>query len=223
MGNQQLFALLRSKMGTLILWGILFGALSFLGLMVVEKPFQTKTDFLVVQTNASNQDFYTLFKSSEYLGKILSEAIYSDRFVDALVETGKVNKEFLPFDKKERLAAWSEMVSVEKNLELGIIGVTVKGDRERDVARIMDGVAQVMTEKNILFRGGDEKSVEIRILSGPILEQSPSMTKVLKTVAVAVLAGIFLSAFFLVVKYESRYKDKTLSRNDQVPLNDTMV
>lgn len=221
MGNQQLFALFRSKIGTLILWGILFGALSFLGLMVVEKPFQTKTDFLVVQTNASNQDFYTLFKSSEYLGKILSEAIYSDRFVDALVETGKVNKEFLPFDKKERLAAWSEIVSVEKNLELGIIGVTVKGDRERDVARIMDGVAQVMTEKNILFRGGDEKSVEIRILSGPILEQSPSMTKVLKTVAVAVLAGIFLSAFFLVVKYESSYK--TISRNDQVPLNDTMV
>lgn len=221
MGNQQIFALLRSRMGTLILFGALFGALAFFGLIMTEKPFQNKMDFLVVQTNANNQDFYTQFKSSEYLGKILSEAVYSDRFIDALVETGKVNKEFLPFDKQHRLAEWSKMVSVEKNLELGIIGVTVKGDRERDVARIMDGIAQVLIEKNSLFRGGDEKSVEIRVLSGPILEQSPSLTKVIKTVLVAFLAGLFLSAFFIVVRYESRYG--AISRNDNLPLNDRMA
>lgn len=221
MGNQQLFALLRSKIGTLFIWGVLFGALAFFGLIMTEKPFQTKMDFLVVQTTATNQDFYAQFKSSEYLGKILAEAVYSDRFLDALVETGKVNKEFLPFDKQQRLSAWSKMVTVEKNLELGIISVTVKGERERDVARVMDGIAQVLTEKNSLFRGGDEKSVEIRILSGPILEQNPNMTKVVKVILIAFLAGLFLSAFFLIVKYESRYR--VLSRNDTVPLNDTMV
>lgn len=221
MGNQQLLALLRSKIGTLILWGILFAALSFFGLMVTEKPFQTKMDFLVVQVNATNQDFYTQFKSSEYLGKILAEAVYSDRFIDALVETGKINKEFLPFDKQKRLATWSKMITVEKNLELGIIGVTVKGDRERDVARIMEGIAQVLTEKNSLFRGGDEKSVEIRILSGPILEQSPNISKILKTALVAFLAGLFVSAFFLVVKYESRSQASV--RSEYVPLNDRSV
>ncbi len=221
MENQQIFALLRSRMGTLILFGALFGALAFFGLIMTEKPFQNKMDFLVVQTNANNQDFYTQFKSSEYLGKILAEAVYSDRFIDALVETGKVNKEFLPFDKQHRLAQWSKMVAVEKNLELGIIGVTVKGERERDVARIMDGIAQVLIEKNSLFRGGDEKSVEIRVLSGPILEQSPSLTKVIKTVFIAFLAGLFLSAFFIVVRYESRYS--AFSRNDTVSLNDRMA
>lgn len=221
MGNQQLLALLRSKIGTLILWGILFAALSFFGLMVTEKPFQTKMDFLVVQVNATNQDFYTQFKSSEYLGKILAEAVYSDRFIDALVETGKINKEFLPFDKQKRLATWGKMVTVEKNLELGIIGVTVKGDRERDVARIMEGIAQVLTEKNSLFRGGDEKSVEIRILSGPILEQSPNISKIIKTALMAFLAGLFVSAFFLVVKYESRSQASV--RSEHVPLNDQLV
>ena len=221
MGNQQIIALLRSKIGTLILWGVAFGALAFFGLIMTEKPFQTKMDFLVVQTTATNQDFYTQFKSSEYLGKILAEAVYSDRFVDALVETGKVNKEFLPFDKQKRLATWSKMVTVEKNLELGIISVTVKGDRERDVAKVMEGIAQVLTEKNSLFRGGDEKSVEIRVLSGPILEQSPNIAKIAKVALMAFLAGLFLSAFFLIVKYESRYKAPY--RNEAVPLNDTMA
>jgi capsular polysaccharide biosynthesis protein len=217
MGNQNIFALLRSKFGTLVIVGLLFGALSFFGLMVTEKPFQTKMDFLVVQSNANNQDFYTLFKSSEYLGKILSEAVYSDRFIDALVETGKVNKEFLPFDKQERLATWSKMVTVNKNLELGIISVTVSGDRERDVARIMDGIAQVLTERNSLFRSGDEKSVEIRILSGPILEQSPNVAKILKVVLLAFVAGFLLSAFFVIAKEESR---ATIVRGTHVPFND---
>lgn len=220
MGNQNIFALLRSKFGTLVIAGLLFGALSFFGLMVTEKPFQTKMDFLVVQSNANNQDFYTLFKSSEYLGKILSEAVYSDRFIDALVETGKVNKEFLPFDKQERLATWSKMVTVNKNLELGIISVTVSGDRERDVARIMDGIAQVLTERNSLFRSGDEKSVEIRILSGPILEQSPNVAKILKVVLLAFVAGFLLSAFFVIAKEESR---ATIVRGTHVPFNDPMA
>lgn len=221
MGNQHLFALIRSKVGTLVLWGLLFGALGFFGLTLTEKPFQTKTDFLVVQANAGNQDFYTQFKSSEYLGKILSEAVVSERFIDALVETGKVNKEFLPFDKAQRLATWSKMVSVDKNLELGILSVTIKGDRDRDVARIMDGVTQVLTEKNVLFRGGDEKSVEIRVLSGPILSENPGMAKILKVVLAAFLAGVFIATFFTVIKSEARMKP--VYRDDDVPLNEMLV
>lgn len=223
MGNQYLFALIRSKMGTLVLWGLLFGAIGFFGLIMTEKPFQTKMDFLVVQANASSQDFYSLFKSSEYLGKVLSEAIYSERFINALVETGKVNKEFLPFDKGNRLATWAKTVTVEKNLELGILSVTVAGERERDVARIMDGIAQVLTEQNMLFRGGDEKSVEIRILSGPIVSESPDFAKILKVVAVAFFAGIFIATFFIVVKSEQSYRPIAASRDDEVPLNEMLV
>ncbi len=220
MGNQYLFALLRSRIGTLLLWGTLFSALSFFGLMMTEKPFQTKTDFLVVQTNTENQDFYSLFKSSEYLGKVLSEAVYSERFIDAMVETGKVNKEFLPFDKGARLKTWKSMVTVDKNLELGIISVTVKGDHERDVTRIMEGVTVVLTEQSMLFRGGDPKSVEIRILSGPILEQNPTITKILKVLAAAFLAGFLTAAFFVAVKYEAM--ESKVPRNEDLPLDQTM-
>jgi len=224
MGHQNLLVLLRSKMGTLVLWGLAFGAAAFFTLLVTEKPFQAKMDFLVVQTNTNNQDFYSLFKSSEYLGKVLSEAVYSERFIDALVETGKVNKEFLPFDKSERLATWKKMVSVEKNLELGILAVTVSGDRERDVARVLDGIAEVLTTRNALFRGGDEKSVEIRILSGPILAESPSIGKIVKVVLIAFLAGLAITAFFIVVKYESSGKSLSRKENDRdVPLNEMLV
>lgn len=162
--------------------------------MVFTKPFQAKTDFLVVQANTQSQDFYTQFKSSEYLGNVLSEAIYSERFIDAVVETGKVNNEFLPFDKKDKLDTWRKMVDVQKNLELGIITVTIKSGTERDANRVMGGVSQVLTERNSLFRGGDEKSVEIRILSGPIIERNPSMAKIATIVGGGFATGFLFTA-----------------------------
>lgn len=221
MANVQLWALLREKFGTLVISGLLVGALAFFALMMTEKPFQTRMDFLVVQTSAQNQDYYSLFKSSEYLGKVLSEAIYSERFINAMVETGKVNAEFLPFDKKQKLATWQKTVTVEKNLELGIISVTVKGERERDVARIMDALAQVLTEKNMLFRGGDEKSVEIRVLSGPILEQNPTPTKIVEVAGAGFIAGFLVMLFLQVLKAEgarreSEYAEAELSLNDAI-------
>lgn len=208
MNSKQLFALLKAKLGSMIFFGFLFAAISFAGLVFIEKPFQSSMDFLVVQTNGQTQDFYTQFKSSEYLGKVLSEAMYSERFINAVVETGKVNAEFLPSDKKNRLKTWSEIVFVKNNLELGIISVVVKGERDRDTVRIMDGIALVLTEQNSLFRGGDEKSVDIRILSGPILERNPTTSELYKVALGGFFAGFFLAGFWLIMKNESVLKNR---------------
>lgn len=213
--------LLREKIGLILLMGTLTGAVSFFGLMVLTPPFQSSMDFLVVQTNGQNQDFYTQFKSSEYLGKVLSEAVYSERFIEAVVETGKVNAEFLPFDKKARLKAWSRMVSVRKNLELGMLSVVVTNERERDAARVMKGIAEVLTEKNALFRGGDEKSVEIRVLSGPISERNPNTSMIVKTVTAGFLAGFFLASFAVIIRGEARYRRRAALQNldlDNMPV-----
>ncbi|MEI9966755.1 MAG: hypothetical protein WDN67_03935 [Candidatus Moraniibacteriota bacterium] len=54
----------------------------------------------------------------------------------------------LPFDKKNRLDEWSKMVRVSKNLELGVITVTVKSNSQSDAARIMDGLSDVLIQQN---------------------------------------------------------------------------
>jgi capsular polysaccharide biosynthesis protein len=204
MNNQQFFALLRAKFWTMAMFGLLFSAASFLGLMVFVKPFQSATDFLVVQAGGQNQDYYAQFKSSEYLSKILSKAVYSERFIDAVIETGKVNREFLPLDKKERLKAWSKMVDVKKNLELGIITVSVKSHRERDTARVLSGITDVMIEKNSYFRGGDEKSVEVRVISGPINERRPTGVEILFAVLSGFAAGFLLTGFWFAMRAKNR-------------------
>src|SRR3989338_6318705 len=184
MNSRQLFALLRAKFGSMLVLGLFLAAISFVGLIFFEKPYQSSMDFLVV-------------------------------------ETGKVNTEFLPFDKKDRLKTWSQTVFVKNNLELGIISVTVKSDRERDAARIMDGITLVLTQQNSLFRGGDEKSVDISILSGPILERNPTTSEIFKVVLGGFFAGLFLTGVWLIVRNENFLKNKEAAK--VIPFDNLLV
>ena len=189
------FLALRGKWGLIFLSGLLCAAVAFLVLVFSSKNFKAETDFLVVQNQSagSNQDFYSLFKSTEYLGKVLSESIYSERFIEAVGATGKVDINTLPTDKKDRLETWGKMVTVQQNVEAGIIKVQVMDNDQRMVLKTSQAIQDVLTQQNMLFRGGDEKSVEIRVLSGPIVERNPSVKKI----ALVALAGFFLGTFLL--------------------------
>ena len=204
-------------MGTLVLAGLFFAAASFFLLTVTEKRIETATDFMVVQ-KTGQQDFYTMFKSSEYLGKVLGESIYSEKFINTVIETGKVNSEFLPFDKQDRLKEWRQMVMVAKNIELGMLRVSVKSDSEREATRVMQGIEQVLIEKNALFRGGDEGSVEIRVLSGPIVSRNPDFSEIALVVLVGFVSGVMLATLYLLIKSGRRtgYAGLAISR-DMLP------
>lgn len=213
-----LLTLLRHKLGILFLGGVLCAAVAFASTMVLSTRFQSSMDFLVVQSNAQGQDFYSLFKSSEYLSKVLSEAIYSERFIDAVMETGKINGQFLPANKKDRLDAWREMVTVQKNLELGVLSVTVKHDNDRDAARVMSSISEVLIEKNSLFRSGDEKSVEIRVLSGPILETTPTLKKILLVLGGGFLSGILLASVIVAIRHMQGMNPRFVLENMPIDL-----
>lgn len=209
----EIFVFLRPRLSYLVSIGIVTAVLAVGILVVIQPRYSSSMDFLLVQENTSGQDFYTVFKSSEYLGKVLTRSMYSERFIVEVIATGKMDDRFLPSDKKDRLDAWEEILTVRNNLELGIISVSVAGQNDRDTARIMSGVAEVLTEKNALFRSGDEKSVEVRVLSGPIIEATPTLNKLLLVVGGGFLSGILLASIFVSMRSIRRLDSRLISDN----------
>lgn len=193
-----------SRLGSIALISVLFAAVSFIILVFSEDAFKVRTDFFITQNNPNSQDFYAMSRSSEYIGKVLSEAIYSERFIDAVIETGKVPASSLPLDKKNKLEEWSRMVNVKKNLELGMIQVEIFNDDQRVAARTSQAIADVLIQKNNLFRGGDEKSVEVRILSGPITEKNPSITQLVLVAIGGFFLGGLLSLLWIFIRIEMK-------------------
>ena len=190
-----ILALMKEKRGAIITAGLLLAALSFLFLIVSEKKFKVNSDFLVVQNAAGSQDIYTLAKSAEYMGKVLNEAVYSELFIDAVEKTGKVNPEFLPFEKKDRLKEWSKIVKVSRNGDLGIISVQSFYDDSKQAMAISNAVAEVLTTKNNLFRG-EGQSIEVRVLSGPVIERNPAPLDI----AIAMLGGFFFGMLLMAIR-----------------------
>jgi hypothetical protein len=187
---------LRKHVGTAILSGLAFAAIGFVALTVFDRGSVAKADFLLVQPNASNQDFYTSFKSAEYLSKVLGEAVRSERFMQAAIDSGKMDESVLPSaaNKSDRLTAWRRLVSVSRDENLGMISFEVKGKNEREAYKTMQAVTQVFTEQNAMFRGGDEKSVEVRLLSGPIVKPTPELKTLLTYVIAAFITGFLIGA-----------------------------
>lgn len=200
MPMNNILALLWGKKGSIFFFGVFVAAAAFFIETAVSPRYAVRTDFMVVQSSGS-QDFYTLFKSSEYLSKVLSESLYSERFINAVVETGKVSAQgFLPANKKDRLAAWRSMVSVEKNVELGMLSVTVKSDTEKEASKTMEALSDVLINRNKEFRGGDEKSIEIRVLSGPISDRNPNPKELIALALIGFAAGVFIRAAWIAVQ-----------------------
>ena len=187
---------------SIVMTGVMVALFALGTLILVQPKYSSSMDFLLVQANTNGQDFYSAFKSAEYLGKVLSQAIYSERLITAVIESGKMDDRFLPANKKERLDEWANIITVRNNLELGIISVSVDGQSDRDAARIMSGVAEVLTQKNALFRSGDEKSVEVRVLSGPILEIQPTFQKLLLVAFTGFLSGLFLMSSVVILRHQ---------------------
>lgn len=191
MNIQQIKALLRQKLGIIFLGGILLAVLTFLFLVISEKNFKAGTTFLVIQNNSGAQDFYSLSKSAEYISRVLSESVKSELFINEAVNTGKVNREFLPFDKKNRLKEWDKMVNVKRDSEMSILNVEVKHDSQKEALAISQALAIVLTEKNNLFRGENDQ-ITVKILSGPIIEKNPSLAKIIFAAAGSFLLGIMI-------------------------------
>jgi capsular polysaccharide biosynthesis protein len=189
-----------------IVAGIVVSIIAVLTAYALQEKYRADADLLIVQKDSENKDFYTAFKSSEYIGNVLANAVGSERFLDAVAESGALDLRSLPSDKSGQLKAWRSMVSVKKNLELGVLSVSVKADDERVASRIASGVMQVLMEKNSLFRGGDDGSIEIRVLSGPITEQNIDMKKLIEIISGGFFSGFLTVMFLVVARNEARVR-----------------
>jgi capsular polysaccharide biosynthesis protein len=206
MANISFLSIIKKNFGTLVLVGLFVAALGFVALIVTSPRYEVRTDFLVNQNSADSKDYYTLARSSDYIGKVLGEVIYSEKFINAAVETGKVNQASLPFDKSKRIEAWSNMVKVRREADLGILHVTVLSDDSKEAQMVSEAVAQVLRERNKEFLGTTDAGVAVSILSGPITDKNPNLTEILTVLLAGFLFGFILATFVLYVRKERHWK-----------------
>jgi capsular polysaccharide biosynthesis protein len=205
MNSKNMLNLAKNKVKTLILWGLLLAALSFLFLVVTQKNFKSTTDLLIVQNQNGFTDYYALSKSADFLTGILAESIYSEKFLDEVNKAGASTTGLLSNNKSDRLKDWEKIVKITRASNIGTIHIEVFGDTQKQTNDISNAIVTVLTTKNFLFLGSGQ-DLDVRILNTPTWEKNPSMTNIGISVAGGFIIGVLLAFAFVYYREEKNYQ-----------------
>ncbi len=206
---ENFFKLLRNNFKNILLAGIFLAATSFVVLVFTQKSYRAGTDLLLVQNQQTTTDYYALSKSTDYLSGILMEAVYSEKFLEEIKNANLVSTNFLPTNEADRLKEWQKIVKLKKNANVGIITVDVYADSQKQGAEISNAIVDVLTNKYSLFLGQGQ-NIEIRVLSGPIVEKNPSVIQILAVIFGGFAIGFILAFMFFYYKSEQVEKGSSL-------------
>ncbi len=199
------FRLLKNNFKNIFLVGIFLAAASFVVLVFTQKNYRASTDLLLVQNQQATSDYYALSKSTDYLSGILMEAVYSEKFLEEIKNANLVSTNFLPTNEADRLKEWQRIVKLKKNANVGIITVDVYADSQKQGTEVSNAIVSVLTNKYSLFLGQGQ-NIEIRVLSGPIVEKNPSVIQILAVVFGGFIIGFILAFMFFYYKSEQAEK-----------------
>jgi capsular polysaccharide biosynthesis protein len=195
MNYSQIKSILARKTGLMILVGLLLAAVSFWGLMLFSPRFQSNFDVLVVQNQEGFVDSYTLAKSTEHFSKLLSESVYTETFLNKVIEGDPELSKVLPIDREERMKKWSKMIETSLNVELGMIHFkTLSSDRDQ-VEKMSKTVAAVLAQNNNLFISENQK-IEVRMINSPMIKSNPGTGMLVLAVVFSFLVGVLLVFVF---------------------------
>ena len=182
----------KNRAKSIVLIGMLVGALSFLFLVTTQANFKSSSDLLVVQNQNGFSDYYALSKSADYLSSILVESIYSEKFLDEVQNINPAVTGILPTDQKDRLEKWSKIVKVGKTSNLGLLHIEVFGDTQKQVSDTSEAILTVLTTKNFSFLGRGQ-DLDIRVMSGPIAEKNPTLGEIALSIVGGIIIGMLIS------------------------------
>lgn len=185
-----------------ILFGVLLAALTFWGAIIANKNFQARADVLIVQNQNGYSDYYALSRSADYLSQVLTESIYSERFIQKVAEKNIVNIDnMLPKDKSEKLKKWNQMVKVNKKSDTGLLSIETYGDTPTEAVQTSEAVLKVLTEDYYIFLGRGQ-DLDVRVLSGPILEKTFGMLSLVFIIFGGFVIGCLLAIVWFYFSYE---------------------
>ncbi len=213
MNYTQFISILKQKIGLMVLVGLLLAALVFWGTMLISPRYQSNFDVLIVQNQEGFMDSYTLAKSTEYFSKVLSEGIYTEAFLNKVLEAYPELFKTLPISRVEKMKSWGKMVRINRDVELGMIGIKVLANSNVQAEKVSKTIADVLANDNKMFIS-ENQNIEVRMINSPVVKSNPGAAMLTLSVAAAFFIG-FLTVFAFLF-YGNIFRGENISKFENI-------
>ncbi|PID52772.1 MAG: hypothetical protein CR972_00245 [Candidatus Moraniibacteriota bacterium] len=184
------YHVIKKEAGTILIAMIAIATVLFFISAFMTSKYHAEIKVLIVQKNyVIEEDFYNSNRMSNYVGKVFSRVIYTDAFLNQVLQSPLNIRKTFSMDSRERKKEWGEMVSVDRLGDVGIVRVSVF-DVEEDVAvNTAKAIAWAMSKKkNEYF--SDAENLDIRIIDEPIVHDIKTRPNIYVNTIFGLLIGL---------------------------------
>lgn len=218
--SDKLLNKIKKKWQTVMILVFIVVAITFSVSIFIPARYSSKVKMIIIQDHQSDKvDAFSAAKSAEYLSDIIANVIFTESFIQDMLDAPfEVKRKFSGLSE-EKMKLWEKAVDVDKENNTGILTVAVFDQSRKEAESIAESIAWGLNVRGSKYHGGGN-SIKIKIIDGPITSQKPATPNVLLNSLLALIVGIasaisvvnFFDDFELVLFRKNAFKGKGDSR-----------
>src|SRR5680860_1027602 len=159
---------------------------------------------LLVTQDSASSDIYSLSRSNEYLGNLLSEVVYSGSFYDKVLNSSyNVDKNYFSGDYGKQVDKWNKTISTKTLQDTGIIEINIYHTNVMEAKKIALAVNDILINHNQDYHGGE--NIKINVIDQPLASSYPVKPNLINNGVIAVAIFLLFSLFFVYIFPEEKY------------------
>lgn len=170
---------------------------------------------LLIMSDGSISDPYTIAKSNQYLTSLLSEAVYSGSFFQLLSSSNyDIDWSYFGSDYKEQIKSWKKSVAARNVNDTGVLEVEVYHPDPYQAKQLAFAVNNALITQNNVYQGSST-GLRVKVIDEPTISSYPVKPNLLLNVGAGIIFGFAFGLAYIYYVPVSR-KERRLTALDSL-------
>lgn len=209
MDIQDFLKIIKNRKTTVISITLIFVIIGLSLTLLQPLKYRSKSRLLILQPNTS-VDAYTIARSNEYVGGLISEVIYSGAFLESLKNSDlNYDRSYFNGTYKQNIKKWKKTVFARSGGDTGIIDIEVYHTSPEEARKISLAVNQLIISGNSPYKF-DPKQNNINVIDQPIISSFPVKPSIPTNFLISLLFGLMAGCAYVYLFPKERVSEKLI-------------
>lgn len=207
MDNKDFLKLFKKRKTTVISITLVFVIIALIISLVQPLKYRSRSRLLILQPNTS-ADAYSVARSNEYVGGLISEVIYSGSFLESLKSSEAVfDRNYFSDTYKKNIKKWRKTVFARSGGDTGIIDIEIYHTNPEEAKRISLAVNQLIISGQSPYKF-NSYTTKINVIDEPIVSSFPVKPNIPLNLAISIIFGFIAGCSYIYLFPKERISEK---------------
>lgn len=196
MNIQDFIKVIKNRRWAVLLIIAIFLVMAVVAILIQPLKYEASSRLLIIQENPST-DFYTMTKSNQYLGSLLTETVASGSFYDLVSAANpSINWGYFGQTYKQQVMKWEQTVEASSASDAAIIQINVYHPDPEQARQIALAVDNLLVSPNGLFQNS-ANNIKLKIIDQPIVSTYPVKPNITADLIGALALGLLFGLIYV--------------------------